>query len=180
MKSRDILIARNSKDRIKYYVALRMNSDNSILVCEMRRATEKDVHLRQAKKLGQNEMYIEKRDNLPADSIIMINKTTNILSKHIIRVIGSLKGKEFTLLNQKVEQKERIRHLHKELHELKRKILICQFNNQDYRLYESRLDYIIKELNFPKRYTKSKKQPRPGVIMPKGKIKVYLGGRGGR
>ncbi len=79
----------------------------------------------------------------------------------------------------KYKAHNRIQSLHRELHILKKKILLCQINNENYDNYQERKYKILEELELPISRGSPGNKVYGGFreVPTNGYIKVYKGGR---
>lgn len=207
MKCGDIVLVKTIKDTLTFILILKSKKDGSLIGCQMRKSNEMDLTIHKqsiiatTKQLGKRaenkntrkkyrsnsedepdnisySIYVEKIEGMKYDSIVMSNKIRTLDASSVIKIVGHLGDKELYKVLEGYEEYIKIQELHKELHELKKKIAICQFNNKDYKVYQNRLGEVVRELKFPPKSQRCKHEPRPGIIAPKGYIKIYLGGRG--
>jgi hypothetical protein len=128
-----------------------------------------------------NNFYIGQPKGLKSPSVVMLRKVYQVRLEDIKKELASINT---DILAQVIEKRNFTLEqdsLHLELHQLKKKILLAQFNNEKYGDLQKRLDIILKKLNYnnpkkiqkaqPKGYRNYRDTPSSGYI------KVYLGGR---
>lgn len=193
----------NTHGKISFIAVIGRNNNRDIIGCQMRRANAEDIEIfNESKKVTSKQhnkretrsknkhpktnkersisVYISSREDLQDDAIVMTNKVRVVKQENIIKRVGELSQDELEGMLKGYNQYVKIQNLHKELHELKRKIAVYQFNNQNYSAYQKRLDEVLEELGFNHNTYKNNRNSRINAIPYKGPIRIYLGGRGGR
>jgi len=99
--------------------------------------------------------------------------------KNIVKKISEVDISKSKEVIEKYKNYIKIQNLHKELHDLKRKITLAQFNNVDYKELEERKSQVLKELGYEEKHHVSQNRMFDGfrVAPTPGYIKVYKGGR---
>lgn len=199
----DIYLVKLSNQKVIPALCLKKLNENEIFIAQIRSATkmdhqidQKELKLKNAKQIKnkkRKKKEIEKLNKLPNkkfiaigqpkglkdDSVVMLTKTFKVSISSIIKCIAVVDKK---ILEESINLYEGIKRnnkLHKELHLLKKKIQLAQFNNEDYRKYEDRLQKILKELDYEnsKNIPNNKGYRNYREVPNEGYIKVYLGGR---
>jgi hypothetical protein len=134
------------------------------------------------KKDKDNTFYIGNPEGLRSESVVMLYRTYNISNEDIVKKIASITDSKIVddILNAyKKYNKHKV--LHYELHEIKKKILLAQFNNEDYRKEEKELEAILEELGYSSyKDVENRFKEFAGyrVAPSRGKIKIFRGGGG--
>ncbi|WP_307193445.1 hypothetical protein [Neobacillus niacini] len=121
---------------------------------------------------------IGKPQGLRDQSAVLIRKVHQVSQENLRKHISSIPIQQVNKILSKrniILEKE---SLHKEMHLLKRKILLGQMNNERTTEWELRLDKVLTELGYQHSSKRDKKDYKNYRQTPnKGYIKVYLGGR---
>ncbi|AOY74694.1 hypothetical protein [Clostridium formicaceticum] len=130
-------------------------------------------------KSEKNVVYIGHPKGLKNESVAMIYRLFYISEKDIIKNLSKIEKIKAQEVLDEYERYIRIRSLHKELHNLKKKITLAQFNNTDYRGLEKRLSEVLEEIGYEDIISKSRYKVFNGfrVAPTEGYTKVYGGGR---
>jgi hypothetical protein len=149
------------------------------MVSYKQRQQEKKLKKEKNKKVDMKSVVIGKPEGLRYNSIVKVNREVVIEIDAIIASIAHIDKKLFSEVLDKYKDFKRKQAMHKELHSLKQKILLCQMNNERYDVYEKRLTQIIEELDFPEIHSSNNHRQYMGFRQAptKGYIKVYNGGR---
>lgn len=140
---------------------------------------EKNIAISNNKKITDT-VYIGQPVGLKSSSVVMLKKTHLIKRDAIIKQIAELTAEDFKKCLQIFETAEKVQNLHQQLHKIKKKIQLAQYNNEKYRDLEILKDQILKELGYNNQplFEKEKKPYLNFREVPnKGRIKVYKGGR---
>lgn len=143
-----------------------------------RRPEEKRV--KDEKKNKIDSVYIGQPVGLKSTSVVMLKKIHVVKSDSIIKKIATVQDEDFKKCLLMHKEIKRTNDLHQQLHKIKKKIEMAQYNNEKYRDLEKQKDQILKEIGYSNQplVTKEKKPYLNFREVPnKGRIKVYKGGR---
>lgn len=127
-----------------------------------------------------DSIYIGQPVGLKSASVVMLKKIHLIKKDAVIKQIAKVTDQDYEKCVQSYETIKRISNLHQQLHKIKKKIQLAQYNNEKYRDLEIQKDQILKELGYTNQplFEKEKKPYLNFREVPnKGRIKVYKGGR---
>lgn len=134
---------------------------------------EKD-HIKIREKYEINTVFIDQPPGLDSKSVVMVKKRYKVQSHEIIKEIAKVPEEIVIKCHQLIEQINKIDKLQRELHYLKKKVQLAQFNNERYSHYEARIDEILEEIGYPTRRRGSRRAYLNYREVPtKGYIKIY-------
>ncbi|WKA53184.1 hypothetical protein [Planococcus shixiaomingii] len=132
------------------------------------------------KKQEVDSIYIGQPAGLKSTSVVMLRKIFLINNNAIIKQIAEVPIEDYQKCLQTFRKIKRINELHQQLHRIKKKIQLAQYNNEKYGDLEKLKDQILKEIGYSNQplFEKEKKPYKNFREVPnKGRIKVYYGGR---
>lgn len=140
------------------------------------------AQLKPALKTDKGVVNIGHPFGLKSESSAILNKVITVTKGNFIKLISEIDDKLAEKIALQAREMERRKELHKSLQELKRKIILAQINNMNYKEMEKQVDAILIELGYPithepKINRKSYYSYRETPI--KGRIKIYRGGKPG-
>lgn len=166
---------RKATDEEKNHIQPSLNKD----VKSKNGRKEKNKVISGNKKI-KDTVYIGQPVGLKSSSVVMLKKIHLLKRNAVIKQVAELMAEDFKKCLETFETTEKIRNLHLQLHKIKKRIQLAQYNNEKYRNLEIQKDQILKELGYNNQplFEKEKKPYLNFREVPnKGRIKVYKGGR---
>lgn len=135
----------------------------------------------QLKKPNKNEynvVNIGKPEGLKYEAVAIAYRLFEVKETDLLKCISNVSVAIVDKILQTYKKFIVNNNLHTELHKIKKKITIAQFNNQDYEKLEKRKDQILEEIGYPitSSFHKSGDFTRLRYV-PSKSIKIYYGGR---
>lgn len=163
------LVKRNNK-RIVPAIIVDINKNGRLLASQLKPFTDKKE---------KNVVYIGKPDGLRNESVAIAYFMIEIKEKDILSYISKIEEYQVKEIIKKYEKFLKMQNLHKELNDIKKKIALAQFNNQDYKNLEERKSKVLEELGYKEVFKSSPYRQFNGFreAPSTGYIKVYKGGR---
>lgn len=128
-------------------------------------------------KKEKNVVDIGEVKGLRSHSVVMAYRVYKESQSSIIKKIATVGLEKVNETKQLSEKFISHKKLHEELREIKKKINLAQFNNEDYREEQKRLYEILDELGYPIKDTTGERRGLFPLAPTKGPIKIYYGGR---
>ncbi|MBX0314154.1 hypothetical protein [Planococcus glaciei] len=139
-----------------------------------------EKQLKVDKKNIIDSVYIGQPIGLKSASVVMLKKVHVVKSDSIIKQIATVPVEDFKKCLLMHKEIKRTNDLHQQLHKIKKKIQLAQYNNEKYGDLEKQKDQILKEIGYSNQPLVNKeKKPYLNFreVPNKGRIKVYKGGR---
>lgn len=170
-----IYLVKIKNDKIVPALLLGTNKQGRIIIAQLRTSSKKDT---------DRVIPIGHPKGLKSDSVVMPYRVYSITNNDIIKELATIDYQKVRDTIDKYNKDQEIKKLHAELHELKNKIILAKFHNEDYTAFEKKLGYVMRKLGYKRKYSHAYYSNKPQkcfggfrVAPSKGYMKIYHGGR---